>query len=117
MNKRWLKISKAIVTIDEIDNSLYDLDTEYREALAHCLRKHKYLSDSPIKLYYGNEKQKKELKEVYARKLKAEEIKDIINYIKDEMKGDFQYREFKPIAKKYIQIAREMERENEEEFE
>ena len=109
MNKRWFRISKAIVTIDEIDNSLYNLDTEYREALAHCLREHKYLSDSPIKLYYGNEKQK--------RKLKAEEIKDIINYIKDEMKGDFQYREFKPIAKRYIQIAREMERETEEEFE
>ena len=104
------------VTIEEINESLCDLDTEYRESLAHCLVELKYLSDSPLQLYYGTEKQQKELKEVNQKPLNANQIKEIMNYISNEMKGDFQYGEFKSIAKMYINIAKEIEQEDNEEL-
>ena len=55
------------VTISDIRESLYDanLDTEYREALARALMDFNYLSDSPLALSLGTEKQQQELQKVY----------------------------------------------------
>ena len=54
------------VFISDIREDLYNayLDTEYREALANSLRNLKILSDSPMNLHYGNEKEKRELEKV-----------------------------------------------------
>lgn len=52
------------VTIEEIEEDLCDLDTEYREALAKGLVDMKYLSDTPLSLKYGTDMQQQELKRV-----------------------------------------------------
>jgi len=51
------------VTIADINQSLYDadIDTEYREAFADVIILLKYVSDSPLRLYMGSDKEKKEL--------------------------------------------------------
>lgn len=97
------------VTIDEIHESLYDLDTEYREALARALMKFKYVSDSPLNLSIGTKQQQAELKRVITKPLNANEIKKIINFMVNEMKDDFQYNKFEPIVSKYLNIAKQMQ--------
>lgn len=97
------------VTISEIEEELFDLDTEYRESLAKGLVELKYLSDTPLKLSYGTDKQQKELEKVYNRKLNSNEIIEIIEYMLKDMKGDFQYHYFNSIAKRYLDIAKEMQ--------
>ena len=76
----------------------------------------KYLSDSPLRLYMGTEKQRKELEKVEKKPLKASQIKDIMNYIDNDMKGDYQYGSFKGVLDEYLAIAKEMEQEEEEEL-
>ena len=101
---------KQIVTIKLIRQSLYDayLDTEYREALANSIMHLGYISDSPLTLYYGNEKQKKELEEVDNRPLDANQISEIIHLMMYELRNDFQYGRFKPVAREYLDIANKM---------
>lgn len=101
------------ITIADIRESLYDanLDTEYRESLADFLIEKKYLSDSPLRLYMGTEEQRKELEKVDKTPLKPSQIKDIINYIDNDMKGDYQYDRFKNVAEEYFSIANEMKQE------
>lgn len=89
------------ITINMIEESLLSLDTEYREALAHCLMDKKYLSASPLELSMGSEKQQKELDTVYNKPLNKKEVKEIIDYISNEMKSDFQYNQFKSIISLY----------------
>ena len=72
------------VTIEEIEEDLCDLDTEYREALAKGLVDMKYLSDTPLSLKYGTDMQQQELKRVYSKPLSGKQLKDIINYISKE---------------------------------
>lgn len=96
------------ITILDIEQSLYDVDTEYREALAQALMDLKYISDSPLNLSFGNEKQQMELDRVYNKTLKPEQIKEIINYISKEMKGDFQYGRYKNIETYYLSLAEQM---------
>lgn len=96
------------ITISDIENSLCDLDTEYREALAHCLMNRKYLSDSPLRLEMGTEKQQAELERVWNKPLTAKQIKEIINDISKEMSGDFQYGSFNGIKNYYMRVANEM---------
>lgn len=103
-------MKKANITIDNIRDDLYDLDTEYREALAETLMELKYISDSPLKLNLGTIKQQKELKEVYKKPLKANQISEIIKSMMSKMKCDFQYHQFKPIALHYLNIAKQMEK-------
>lgn len=98
------------ITIDDINFSLCDLDTEYREALATCLVEKKYLSDTPLKLELGNEKQQTELKRVWNKPLNAKQIKEIMNYISEKMSGDFQYSGFNNIKNHYLKIANELKR-------
>ncbi len=98
------------VTIQDIENDLFDLDTEYREALANSLMKLNYVSDSPLNLSIGTERQQQELDRVYNMPLKSKQIKEIINYMSKEMKGDFQYGQFSPVIKKYLNIANQIEK-------
>lgn len=105
-------MNKRKITIEDMEFDLCDsnLDTEYREALAHSLMKLKYLSDSPLKLSMGTDKQREELKKVYEKPLNAKQIKEIVSYMSNEMKGDFQYGCFTSFISKYINIAKEMEK-------
>ena len=72
---------KLKVTIEEIEEDLCDLDTEYREALEKGLVDMKYLSDTPLSLKYGTDIQQQELKRVYSKPLSGKQLKDIINYL------------------------------------
>ena len=94
------KISK--VTIEEIEKSLYPLDSVYLDALGKALKNLKYLSDSPAKLYYGTKEQQKELKDFYKEILKQKDVDKILMYVMDKMRGDFQIGAFKIIASEYI---------------
>lgn len=93
------------VTIEEIEEDLCDLDTEYREALAKGLVDMKYLSDTLLSLKYGTDMQQQELKRVYSKPLSGKQLKDIINYISKDMQGDYQYGRYKGIASMYLNIA------------
>ncbi len=105
-------MKKIKVTINDIENDLFDLDTEYREALAHSLMELKYVSDSPLNLSLGTEEQQEELKRVYEKPLKTKQIKEIISFMDKEMKGDFQYGSFRGVVSKYMNLANQMEKDN-----
>lgn len=107
------KENNIIVTIEDIEESLCDLDTEYREALAIGLTKLNYISDTPIQLKYGNEEQQKELERVWKKPLKAKQVNEIIQCIADKMKGDFQYGQFRGIASEYMDISKAMKKNEE----
>ena len=104
-------MGKQKVTISDIRESLYEanLDTEYREALAHAMMELGYISDSPLNLYLGTEKQNKEIERVEKKRLKNYEISEIIHLIMYEMRNDFQYGRFKPVADYYINISKEID--------
>ena len=108
------KTNEIIVTIQDIEDSLCDLDTEYREALATTLIELNYISDTPLQLQYGTMKQREELKNIWEKPLKSKQVKDIIKYISDEMKDDFQYGQFKEIASEYMDISNAMNKNEEE---
>lgn len=99
------------ITISMIEETLTTLDSEYREALAHCLMDKKYVSDSPLALSMGTEKQQEELKRVYNKILNLNEVKEIIDYISEEMKGDFQYSQFKSLISIYDLKESDLEEE------
>ena len=67
-----------------------------------------YLSDSPLNLSLGTEKQQQELQKVYETPLKAKQVKEIISYISKKMKGDFQYGSFVNITSRYNSLADKM---------
>lgn len=106
-------MSKKIIRISDIREDLYDanLDTEYREALAHSLMTLGYVSDTPLNLYYGTEEEKRELEKVEKMSLDSNQISEIIHLMMYEMRNDFQYGKFKPVANKYIEISEKMRSE------
>lgn len=106
------KINKSVneVTVEDIEMELCSLDTEYREALAYSLVELKYISDTPLKLKYGTEKQQNELKRFWEKPLKSQQINSIIRNITMKMRGDDQYGRFMYIASKYLKIAEEMKK-------
>ena len=106
-------VDYGAVTIEDIEMSICDrdLDTEYREALAKSLVELKYISDTPLNLKFGTEKQQKELERVWKKPLKAKQITEIINNIMNEMKGDFQYGRFLKLASYYLDTAKELQKE------
>ena len=108
-------VDYGAVTIEDIENDICDrdLDTEYREALAKSLVELKYISDTPLKLKYGTEKQQEELERVWKRPLKAKQIKEIINSMMNEMKGDFQYGRFSKLASYYLETAKKLQKREE----
>lgn len=63
--------NNQVVRINDIREALYDtnLDTEYREAMAHALMILRYVSDSPLNLSFGTPKQQEEIREVEERPL------------------------------------------------
>lgn len=99
-------------TIEEIEWDLCDsdLDTEYREALAHSLVQLKYISDTPLNLKYGTLKQQEELRIAWKKPLTGEQIEAIMKHIMKEMRGDFQYGKFVGIASRYIRNANELKK-------
>ena len=113
-------VDYGAVTIEDIEMSICDrdLDTEYREALAKRTKNKtsiivelKYISDTPLNLKFGTEKQQKELERVWKKPLKAKQITEIINNIMNEMKGDFQYGRFLKLASYYLDTAKELQKE------
>lgn len=108
-------MEKLAVTIDDIEFDLYDgpLDTEYREALAHALMELGYVSDSPLKLSMGTEKQQEELKRVYNTPLKSKQLREIIEFMSKEMKDDFQYNFFKLTESYYLKLADKLKKQEE----
>ena len=107
-------MKQKIITIRDIEESIYDsnLDSEYREALAHSLMTLEMVSDSPLNLHFGTPKQREEIKRVEAMPLDYNQISEIIHLMMYEMRNDFQYGRFKSIAKYYINISKEMQKEN-----
>ena len=71
---------------------------------------YKYISDSPLNLSRGSREQQKELERVMNMPLKSNQLKEIINFISNEMKGDFQYGQYKEIENYYIKISNEMDK-------
>ena len=96
------------IIINDIEQDLNDLDTEYRESLANALVKLHYFDDTPLKLSLGNEYQQQMLERVYNAPLKANQLENIILFISNEMKHDFQYGAFKLKQKYYLKITEEM---------
>jgi hypothetical protein len=107
-------LKEKIVTITDIKESLYDanLDTEYREALAKALMTLEYVSKSPINLYFGTPEQKKEIREIEERPLNSNQISEIIHLMMYQMRDDFQYGKFKPVALKFLDISEKMRNTN-----
>lgn len=107
-----------IVRIEDIENSIFELDSVFSESLAKAQVDLGYISKSPLELSMGTSKQKEELEKFISKPLKAIQIKKIIKYIMDDMRFDFQYKKFEPIALAYLNIAEGIEKiENEAEWE
>lgn len=102
---------KIKVTYDDLNESLEELDTEYREALAGAVVNLNLISDYPLKLEYGTYEQREEIDRFYSMPLKPKDLKNIINYISEQMKNDFQYNLYKPIESYYLNKVKEMEQE------
>lgn len=108
--------NNQVVTINDIREALYDanLDTEYREAMAHSIMNLGYVSDSPLNLHFGTPEQKKEIKEVEERPLDSNQISEIIHLMMYEMRDDFQYGKFKPVVSRFLNISEKMRNTNQE---
>jgi len=98
------------IKLKDIRQATYDanLDTEYREALAHSLMGLGYISDYPLNLYMGIQEEKEELERVETRPLDSNQISEIIHLMMYEMRDDFQYERFKPVALRFLNISEEM---------
>lgn len=107
-------MKSRIVTIKDIEESLWDgnLDSEYGEALAHSLMTLDFVSESPLRLHFGTPEQRQEIKRVESMPLNHNQISEIIHLMMHEMRNDFQYGRFKSIANHYINILKEMQKEN-----
>ena len=97
------------MTICMIEESLLSLDSEYRESLAQCLVEKRYLTDTPLRLSLGTIKQQRELKDVYNQILSQKQVNEIIDFISNEMKNDFQYCLFKRIVSEYYKDEKDCE--------
>ena len=98
------------VRLSDIREATYDanLDTEYREALAHSIMGLGYVSDSPLNLSLGTQEERKEIEKVENKALDSNQISEIIYLMMYEMRNDFQYGRFKPIALKFLKISENM---------
>ena len=69
------------IKLKDIRQATYDanLDTEYREPLAHSLMGLGYISDHPLNLYMGIQEEKEELERVETRPLDSNQISEIIH--------------------------------------
>lgn len=103
-----------IITIRNIEESICDanLDSEYREALGHSLVTLELVSKAPLSLHFGTPKQREEIKRAEAMPLNANQISEIIHLMMYQMRNDFQYGRFKSVANNYINMSKEMQKEN-----
>jgi hypothetical protein len=103
------------IKLSDIREATYDayLDTEYREALAHSLMGLGYVSDSPLNLAMGTQKEKEEIERVERKALSSNQISEIIHLMMYEMRNDFQYGKFKPIALEFLNIEEKNKINNE----
>ena len=103
------------IKLSDIREATYDayLDTEYREALAHSLMGLGYVSDSPLNLAMGTQKEKEEIERVERKALSSNQISEIIHLMMYEMRNDFQYGKFKPIALEFLNISEKMRKTEE----
>lgn len=76
------------IKLSDIREATYDanLDTEYREALAHSLMGLGYVSDSPLNLSMGTQKEKEEIERVERKALSSNQISEIIHLMMYEMR-------------------------------
>ena len=104
---------KIIVTISDIRDKLWEacLDTEYREALANSMMLLNLVSNSHLNLYFGSQEQREEIKRVETTPLNSNQLSEIIHLMMYEMRNDFQYGRFKPIAEEYINISKNMRKQ------
>lgn len=100
------------VRIKDIRRKLYNayLDTEYREALAHSMMTLGYVKDTPFNLYFGTPEQREKLENIENKPLDSNEISEIIHLMMYEMRNDFQYGTFKPIATELLEISEKMKK-------
>ena len=114
LNRGDINLKNKKVTIKDIRESLYDanLDTEYREAMANSIMVLGYVSDSPLNLHFGTEKQKQEIQRVETMALDSNQISEIMHLMMYQMRNDFQYGRFKPVASKYLDISEKMKNAN-----
>ena len=100
------------VRIKDIRKALFNsyLDTEYREALAHSMMTLGYVKDTPFNLYFGTAEQREKLENVENKALDYNEISEIIHLMMYEMRNDFQYGTFKPIATEFLEISEKMKK-------
>lgn len=98
------------ITTSDIRDRLWDanLDTEYREALAHSMMLLNLVSDSPLNLSFGSQEQREEIEKVETTPLTSNQLSEIIHLMMYEMRNDFQYGRFKPVAEEYISISKNM---------
>ena len=91
------------IKLSDIREATYDanLDTEYREALAHSL------------MAMGTQKEKEEIERVERKALSSNQISEIIHLMMYEMRNDFQYGRFKPIALEFLNISEKMRKPEE----
>ena len=104
--------AKIFLTFEEMDERLCDLDTEYRESLAKAMMEFKYVSDTPLRLSLGTEKQYDELMKAMNKHLKPKEIRKVVAFMEKDMRGDFQYGRFASIANEFLSIADMIEKDN-----
>ena len=99
------------ITILDIGESLCEaqLDSEYRQALIHALMQLEYINDDPINLHLGTMEKREKIRIVENMALDSNQISEIIHLMMYEMRNDFEYGSFKPVANKYINIAKQME--------
>ena len=76
--------------------------------MAHSIMALGYVSDTPLNLCFGTPEQQKEIKEVEERPLNSNQISEIIHLMMYEMRNDFQYGRFKPVALKFLDISEKM---------
>ena len=105
---------KRKITIRDIEDSIFDanLDSEYRESLGHSLVTLEYVKKTPLRLHFGTPQERQEIRRVESIPLNHNQISEIIHLMMYEMRNDFQYGEFKSIANYYINISKEMKKEN-----
>lgn len=104
-------MKKQIVTIKDIRTALFDanLDTEYREAMGNSLMILEYIeSYSPLDLYFGTPEQREKIRKLEERPLDSNQISEIIHLMMYQMRNDFQYISFKPVALKFLDISEKM---------
>ena len=103
------------VRLSDIREATYDanLDTEYREALAHSIMGLGYVSDSPLNLSLGTQEERKEIEKVENKALDSNQISEIIHLMMYEMRNDFQYGRFKPIVLNFLNISEKMRKTEE----